>query len=263
MLSLALESIPNPAETSPLIILHTSNESDGNNGECADQNPNPNAKCKPRSLDTGRMKERISGKDWRVLTWVVRMSCEERRGKCLQTQRKGLGGAVNRIGRGEESRFADSRRSGAWDRGIGRLERDAGRPGSAYLAGFWAPRAPGERGVGPTFVYVVLCLANRFFRVAFTLELSLSISQCKRERRERASDKLSFMWVFSGSFSMFSELYWTSLSIETCVALAHLWWSITKNRIENQKSFGIVTSIVSAHVCSCCLNGYLGPPYCS
>jgi hypothetical protein len=55
---------------------------------------------------------------------------------------------VNRIGRREGSQFADSRRFGAWDRGIGRLVRDAGRPGIAELAVCWAPRAPGERGYG-------------------------------------------------------------------------------------------------------------------
>ena len=52
---------------------------------------------------------------------------------------------MNRIGRRDGSQFADSRRFGAWDRGIGRLVRDAGSPGIAELAGCWAPRAPGER----------------------------------------------------------------------------------------------------------------------
>ena len=58
----------------------------------------------------------------------------------------------------------------------------------------------------------------------------------------------SNVWMLFGLFFMFSNFYWFTLHNQTCVALANLRWSMTKDWIENQTSLNLVMVIGSAYL---------------
>jgi hypothetical protein len=47
------------------------------------------------------------------------------------------------------------------------------------------------------------------------------------------------MWFLFSLFFMFFNFYWLDLHNKTCVALADLWWSISKNQVENWTSHDV------------------------
>ena len=67
------------------------------------------------------------------------------------------------------------------------------------------------------------------------------------------------MRVLFGSFFLFSNFYQLYLQNKCCVALANLWWSISKNQIDNWASLDLVMDIQSACFVDS-LTEYTDPP---
>ena len=76
-------------------------------------------------------------------------------------------------------------------------------------------------------------------------------------------DFLCFEVCVSHSVScfLFSNFYRLDLHNQTWIALTNVWWSISKNRIENQTSFDLVMGTGSACLFDFLIN-YLGLPKC-
>ena len=72
---------------------------------------------------------------------------------------------------------------------------------------------------------------------------------------------LQGMQVLFGFFFTFSNFCWLDLHNKTCVRLAILRWSFSKNWIENQTSSDLVMIIGSAYLLKS-LTEYIGPPNC-
>lgn len=69
----------------------------------------------------------------------------------------------------------------------------------------------------------------------------------------------SVMWglwvvVFFGALFMFPNFYWLDSHNEVCVAIASLWWIISKNQIENQTFHDVVMDVGSARYIDFWLN---------